>query len=242
LLILPCLAALAAWPVFRAEEQSVQREVDKARSEILRMNDLLQDEFSRILSGSDAAPSRDLLELENDASAKRPGLGDTRVPLHLRLIERQRMAVVAAAQWAGSVSGHCDNPDLSPTGLLDTQLRARLKSVVQCHRRELDRWQIGIHRLNKSREATALKLKLPPPDQAELLSEARDHTRADDLNVEADFRGKRALLRSIDDLVKFMETHNARLADNQLLFDTAADGQAAQVLISRFVDAARAFP
>jgi hypothetical protein len=202
----------------------------------------MQNELARLLSDSAAAPSPELARLMGDSSGQHPRLGDTLVPLHLRLIERQRLALVSGVAWARSVAGHCESPEFSPAQLVDPVFRQHMQTVLECRRQELDRYQNGVHKMNKASEATVLELKLPSFTEAAMLAQARAATSQQDAALEPVYRSRRAMYQSIDDLFKVVDAHGGEVhfTGNQLNFDNDADARTASDLINKFLTAGKA--
>ncbi len=178
LCVLPFLLAIALGSNSRGatSDQSVQHEFDIARPEIIRLNRLLNAELVRALNASDPAPSPAMKQVIEQSANSHIALSDTSVPLHLRLIERQRLEVIAGFKWAAATIGHCDEKAFNPADLLDVQSRLRINSVSRCHQRYLDRGELQLHELTVANEASVLELKLPPAFQKRMLAQARQST------------------------------------------------------------------
>ena len=225
-------------PAASAAQASVDREFALAAREIDRLNVLLQAELARVMSGSAEAPSPEIAKLMSTGAAK-PALGDTSVPLHLRLIERKRLELAAAVNWARGSAGHCGDPQFGPPQLVDPEFREHVHAVLKCRRAELDRYQTGMHKLNKDREASVPALKLPVPVQERMSAQAREATRQQDASLEPVYRNRRAIFDAIDNLFTFMDSHPAQFLNNRIQFENDADRFPAQALIDRFTEAAR---
>jgi hypothetical protein len=176
--------------------------------------------------------------IEQSANS-RIALSDTKVPLHLRLIERQRLEVIAGFKWAAATIGRCDEKAFNPVDLLDVQSRLRINSVSRCHQRYLDRGELQLHELTVANEASVLELKLPPAFQKRMLAQARQSTERQDAEMASTYAHRRAFWRATDNLVEFFDMHSAHLAANQIVMDNDADSVAAQVLLSQFVETAK---
>jgi hypothetical protein len=220
-------------------DHSVQHEFDVARPEIIRLNRLLNDELVRALANSDAAPSPAMKQLIEESANSHIALSDTSVPLHLRLIERQRLEVIAGFKWAAATIGHCDEKAFNPGDLLEVQSRLRINSVSRCHQRYLDRGELQLHELKVANEASVLELKLPPAFQKRMLAQARQSTARQDSEIASTYAQRRAFWRATDDLVEFFDMHPAHLAANQIVMDNDGDKGAAQDLLSQFVATAK---
>jgi hypothetical protein len=220
-------------------DQAVQHEFDIARPEIIRLNRLLNAELVRALSGSDPAPSPAMKQVIEESAESHIALSDTGVPLHLRLIERQRLEVIAGFRWAAATIGHCDEKAFNPGDLLDVQSRLRIISVSRCHQRYLDRGELQLHELKVANEASVLELRLPSAFQKRMLTQARQSTERQDAEMASIYAHRRAFWRATDDLVEFFDMHPAHLAANQIVMDNDSDSVAAQDLLSQFVETAK---
>ena len=231
--------ALASNSRSAASDHSVQHEFDVARPEIIRLNRLLNDELVRALASSDPAPSPAMRQLIEESAHSPIALSDTSVPLHLRLIERQRLEVIAGFKWAAATIGHCDEKSFNPGDLLDVQSRLRINSVSRCHQRYLDRGELQLHEMKVANEASVLELKLPPAFQKRMLAQARQSTERQDAEIASTYAHRRAFWRATDNLVEFFDMHPAHLAANRIVMDNDADSGAAQDLLSQFVETAK---
>jgi hypothetical protein len=222
-----------------ADREAVDREFTLAAPEIDRINHLMQAEIARVMSGALDEPPGDVAKLMSGAGSARPRLDDQSVPLHLRLIERKRLELTAAVNWARSTTGHCDYPQFGPPQLVDPAFRRHMHDVLACRRAEIDRYQAGFARLNKEREASVLALKLPSFAQERMSAQAREATRQQEAAVEAVYANRRATYDAIEDLFAYMDTHPAHFVDGHIQFDKDADRVAAQALIDRFTAAVK---
>ena len=241
-----CGSVFSAIPVWSAvqrtsQDAAAEQEFTLARSELIRMAGLLQNELARLLSDSPVAPSPELAALIGDGSIHHPRLDDASIPLHLRLVERQRLAGISGVEWARTAAGHCELPDFSPAQLVDASFRQHMQAVLQCRRQELDRYQLGVHKMNKANEATVLELKLPPFTQAAMMSQARAATNKQDADLAQVYKSRRAMYQSVDDLLRFVDAHahEVHFTNNQLTFDKDADSKIANELINTFLAAAK---
>jgi hypothetical protein len=222
-----------------AADATASRELAIARPELIRFNGLIQNEVERVLSGS-GEPSPEIVQLLRD-DVKHPSLGDSSVPLHLRLIERQRRTLVATVNWAKSV-GHCGSPDFTPANLADPLFRKTMQTVIVCRRGDLDQLEIGLREYNKTNETSVLELKLPPWTQTNMLAEARTHSANQNAALAPILRNRRATLQATSDLFNFVDAHSAevRLINNQLMFGNDADAKTAQELMNKLMASAAA--
>jgi hypothetical protein len=236
---LGCIAAvLGAAARSATADQGVQHEFDIARPEIIRLNRLLNDELVRALAAADAAPSAAMRQVIEDSANSHIALSDTRIALHLRLIERQRLQVIASFKWAAATIGHCDEKAFNPGDLLEVESRVRINAVSRCHQRYLDKSELRLHELKVANEASVLELKLPAAFQKRLLTQARQSTERQDAAIASTYAQRRAFWRATDNLVEFFDMHPAHLAANQIVMDNTADSAAAEDLLSRFVETA----
>jgi len=220
-------------------DEAVQHEFDIARPEIIRLNRLLNAELVRALASSDPAPSLAMQQVIEESANSHIALSDTSVPLHLRLIERQRLEMIAGFKWAAATIGHCDEKAFNPVDLLEVQSRLRINAVSRCHQRYLDRGELQLHELKVANEASVVELKLPPAFQKRMLAQARQSTERQDAEIASTYAHRRAFWRATDNLVEFFDMHPAHLAANQIVMDHDADSGAAQDLLSQFVETAK---
>jgi hypothetical protein len=241
LCVLLCVLAVRAGHAVESatSDQSVQHEFDVARPEIIRLNRLLNAELVRALASSDPAPSLAMQQVIAESANSRIALSDTSVPLHLRLIERQRLEMIAGFKWAAATIGHCDEKAFNPADLLEVQSRLRINAVSRCHQRYLDRGELQLHELKVANEASVLELKLPRALQKRMLAQARQSTERQDTEIASTYAHRRAFWRATDNLVEFFDMHPAHLAANQIVMDHDADSMAAQDLLSQFVETAK---
>lgn len=159
------------------------------------------------------------------------------MPLHLRLIERERQEAVAAIGVAkSSVELVCEDASFNhPDQFLDPDIRQRVLNSLRCHRENLKRYQAGQHRLLKMHEASALELQLPPYTENEELMKNRDWTARQDAELEAAYAKQRKGMQATEDFVLFLDAHAATMhfTAGRLLFDDPADATTAQNLINQ---------
>jgi hypothetical protein len=196
---------------------------------------VMADEIRRILGERPGQLSPEVATLMNP-STPGPDLGDTRVPLHLRIIEQRRREVVAGIRLAQyTVDGHCEDPQPRPEQLLDAAWRAKALQAIKCSPDKLDRYQVGMHKVNKEHEASVLALRLPHYTQEKVLAEARASTARQDADLESDYAKRRGSLRLSEEYLTFIDSHAARihLTDGRVVFDDSADFKASQELGNR---------
>jgi hypothetical protein len=144
-----------------------------ARPELDHMNHVMDAEMKRLTLEADGPPSPEVAKYLNVPPTQRVGLGDVRIPLHIRFIERQRRSFVTGIAFAkASMSEHCDRPSLRDDQLLDKQLRAKVIAALHCHQRKLDRYQSGMRQANQQSAAMLLELKMPSLTLQKMLAEA----------------------------------------------------------------------
>jgi hypothetical protein len=237
------ISAMTVWPTEQKTTQDAlaEQEFERARPELARLTRLLQVELQRQLFQPNSPPSPEFLKLTADSSIEHPKLGDTRVPLHLRFIEWYRLELVAGTEYARTAAGHCDPPDISPSQLVDSSFRQHMHTVIQCRQEELDRYQNGLHKVNKTHADAVLELKLPSLTEKAFLAHARAETNEQDEAVESVNKGRRKLYQSMDDLLSFIDAHSneVHFVNNQLRFETAATANSANELINSFMSAAK---
>jgi hypothetical protein len=239
LFALPILTLLMASPLEAqqppAEYVAAEREFAMARPELFRLNDLIEQEMSRVLTNT-PEPAQ-MAQLLPDKRTH-VSLSDLNVPLHLRLIERRRETYMAVVAWARN-TGHCDDPELTPVKLADPAIRKSLRVIISCRQEELDRWQTAIHQINKASEVSLLELKVPPDIQVKMQAEARKHTMDEDATLVPIFQARRAIWNAMADILQFAEAHATELQiqNNQLLFANDADAKEAQQLMNKLQSA-----
>jgi hypothetical protein len=217
------------------EDDVADREFAIAAPEILRIRDLLVSERSCWFSGRTEQLSPEVAGLTN-TSVKRPQLRDRRVPLHLRLVERERLMSIQAIQW--SEWPPCESPLFPPDKLLDAHFRDHALLVLQCHREMMNRDQIYWHRLGALEEATLRELELPPFTKERMISEARTKTQQTDISMEQLYKRMMASYQRVEDLVRFVEFHaaTAYVENGRIGFHDAAVQKDFQKMVNRFPD------
>jgi hypothetical protein len=215
--------AIAVGAEARTKQDDIaDREFAIAAPEILRIRQLLVSERSDWVSGRTERLSPEVTAL-TDPSAKRPQLDDTRVPLHLRLIERERQIRIQRIKWAEAFP-QCESPLFPPDKLLDAQYRQHALTVLQCHRERMSSDQIYLHRLDALEEQRLWELELPPVTRERMMSEARAKTEQTDIKQAHLYMREMALYQSIEDLIIFIDVRaaTAYIDDGQLRFRDAA--------------------
>jgi len=239
-------APLTAFPIYGAQKRTSEddiadREFAIAQTQITFIHRILDVEMQRIMAERTEPPSAEVAKLFDSAPSKIPDIGDTRIPLHLRLIERERLNFVAGVELARSSVGHCGETSANPSQLVNKQGRDRILKSLQCHREKLDRYQHGMHDVNKAHEMTGLALKLPPFTQERVLTQNRQSTQWQDADLEAAYALERERDQSAEYVTKFLDTHSAglHLVNGQLMFENDADARAANLLLNREAAAER---
>jgi hypothetical protein len=219
-----------------SEEQKAVDEYAAAHPRIQVMAQIMGDEIKRILGEREGRQSPEVATLMKP-STPGPDLGDTRVPLHVRLIEQWRrdffVAGIELAQY--TVAGHCEDPQPRPDQLLEAGWRARSLQAIQCERDKLDRYQTSMHKLNKAHEDTMVGLHLPKSIQAKALAEARASTVQQDATLQSDYAKRRRHLQLTEDYLMFIDSHASRMhfTDGRIVFDDPADFKKSQELGER---------
>jgi hypothetical protein len=239
------LATLLLCPVLVAADQSTPddqkavRAYAAARPRIEFMQRVMADEIQRILGERARQQSPEVAKLMNPSPSV-PDIGDAHVPLYLRIIEQwRRDYFVAGVRLAlYTMSGHCEDPQPRPDQLLDPAWRTRSFQAIQCERDKLDRYQEGMHKVNKEHEASVLVLHLPQLTQERALAEARASTIRQDADLEFDYAKRRKHLQLSEDYLKFIDSHAARMhfTDGRIVFDDPADFKESQELGERLKD------
>jgi hypothetical protein len=227
--------AMLALPVMAAnqpatEDQQALSEIAAAQGPVHAMYRILADEMRRIMSERPDRPSPEVAKILN-SSATVTDLGDLHVPLHLRIIEQRRREMAAGIKMAQyTMAGHCENPQPRPEQLLDAAWRARGLQAIQCERDKMDRYQAGMHKINKEHEASLLALHLPPSTQEKMLAEARASTARQDADLESDYAKRRKSLQLSEEYLAFIDSHVARMhfTDGHIVFDDPADFKISQ--------------
>jgi hypothetical protein len=223
-----------------AEDEVADHEFALAAPEIGHINRALATEMRRLLGGGSGSPSPEVAKYLDGTSSKGVDLGDTRIPLHTRFIERQRRNFAAGIALAKSATAeHCTDPNPRPEQLLDAALRAQVFAALRCHQQALDRYQSGMHSANQAYEAMLLELKLPPYTRERMLDQAHASTVAQDADLVSSYTNQRKLLQANWDFFTYLDAHagHAHYVNGQILFDDPADAKALQDLSNRIASA-----
>lgn len=218
-----------------SQDVEADREFSLAQPQIEKIHAALKGEMERLLYERSEAPSAALQQYIYASKSVPIDIGDTHIPLHVRLSERARQEAVAAITFAKETALKCDEAPFNPDQYLDAGARQRVLESVRCHREKLDRYQSGQHRLLKDEEKSVLALHLPPYTQERELAHQRAHTIQQDTELEADYSQRRKDLQNTIDFVNFFGAHSTKIhfTNGRLLFDDPADLKAAQILINK---------
>ena len=202
-------ALLGAVPIHGAQQRTAaddtaDREFAIARTEINFIHRVLGAEMQRLMAERKDPQSPDVARLLDSGSTKRPDIGDTHIPLHLRLVERERLNLVAGIELARSSVGYCGKRSTDPSQLVDELARERALKSIRCHRDKLSKYQHGVHEVNKAHELTGLALKLPPFTQEKVLTEDRKATQKQDTDLEVAYALERKRDKPAEDFIKFL--------------------------------------
>jgi hypothetical protein len=201
----------------------------KANAEIDLIHKTFQEEAQRLTSFSNASRSPEVATLSDSSTVKRPQLGDTRVPLHLRLIERERHAFVSGIRMIKmSLQGNCPEQVVDVTTFADPMVRSQELQRIQCQRIRRDLHQRGTHNEGLAREKSILELKLPPYTEDEMLSRQRAANRSQDAELAATFKAAEAVDGAVEQFVRFLDSHaqSMRMMNGRFMFANEADASA----------------
>jgi len=219
------IATYAASPRTPADDDAFSERL-KANAEMDFIHTIFQEEAQRLTDFPTASPSPEVAKLSDSSSVKRPDLSDTRVPLHLRLVERERLAFVSGIKMIkASLQGHCGEPVADVTKFGDPLVRGQQLQRIQCMRIRRDLFQRGTHNEGLAREETILKLKLPPYTQDEMLLRQRDTNRSQDTELAATFKADEAVDGALEQFVRFLDSHaqSMRMMNGRFMFANEAD-------------------
>ena len=119
----------------------------KANEEMDFIHQIFEGEARRLTSHSNAQPSPEVAILSDSSTVRRPQLGDTRVPLPIRLVERERLALVSGVEMIkASLQSDCaDDQVLDMTKFGDPLVRSREVQRLQCTRIRRESYRRGTH-------------------------------------------------------------------------------------------------
>jgi hypothetical protein len=219
------------------EDRFAEQDLRDAQQDIDRMHRILGAELQRLASGAGGSESDEVLPYLQESSGKPMDLGDARIALSTRYIERERRQMVAAiALFKAEMAEDCGGPTPGDANqLLDAAFRAKVLTALKCHQRQLDRIQSSLHKILQGYEATAVQLKLPPFTQEKMLAEARAYALKQDSDLASNYAHPRQVWQANVDFFTYLNEHaaHARYVNNQILFDDPTEAQATQDLLMR---------
>jgi hypothetical protein len=218
------------------EDRFAEQDIRDAAQDIDRMHRILGAELRRLVGQAGGSESDDVPPYLHESSGKRMDLGDVRIPLSTRYVERERRQMVAAIALAKAESAEkCGDTSLDAKQFLDAAFRAKVLAALKCHQRQLDRLQSGTHKLNQDYEGTLLELKLPSFTQESMLAEAHASTLRQDAELASGYADSRRGWQADVDFLTYLDGHaaHARYVNNKLLFDDPAEAIAMQELLNR---------
>jgi hypothetical protein len=218
------------------EDRFAEQDIRDAAQDIDRMHRILAAELQRLASGAGGSESDEVAPYLHESSGKPMDLGDVRIALSKRYIERERRQMVAAiALYKAEMAQDCGNPSPGADQLLDAGVRARVLAALKCHQRQLDRLQSGLHKILNDYEANVVQLKLPPFMQDKMLAEARAYTLKQDSDLASSYAHPRQVWQANVDFLTYLDEHaaHAHYANSQILFDDPAEARATQDLLTR---------
>jgi hypothetical protein len=219
-----------------SEDRFAEQDIRDAQQDIDRMHRILGAELQRLASGAGGSESDEVTPYLHESSRKPMDLGDVRIALSKRYIERERRQMVAAiGLYKAEMAQDCGKPSLGADQLLDAALRAKVLAALKCHQRQLDRLQSGLHRILNDYEANLVQLKLPTFTQDRMLTEARAYTLKQDSDLASSYAQPRQAWQANVDFLTYLDEHaaHARYVNNQILFDDPAEARATQELLTR---------
>jgi hypothetical protein len=218
------------------EDRFAEQDIRDAAQDIDRMHRILGAELKRLVSGAGGSESDEVLPYLQESSGKPMDLGDVRIALSTRYIERERRQMVAAiALFKAEMAEDCRDPSPGANQLLDAAVRAKVRAALKCHQRQLDRLQSGLHKILQSYAANVVQLKLPLFTQEKMLAEARAYVLKQDADLASSYAHPRQVWQANVDFLTYLDEHaaHAHYANNQILFDDPAEAQATQDLLTR---------
>jgi hypothetical protein len=172
------------------------------------------------------SPSPEVAKLADSSTVKRPQLGDARVTLHLRFVERERLICVSDIKMIKmSLQGDCPEQIVDVTAFADPVIRRRELERIRCLRNRRDIFQRGTHDAGLEQEKSIRDLKLPPYTEESMLSRQRDSNRIQDSELAATFRDAEAVDTAIERYVNFLESRaqSMRMVNGRYMFANATD-------------------
>jgi hypothetical protein len=232
---------LIAMPLIASESRTAAddeafKEHIKATAQTDFIHQVFQTELMRISTGSADPPSPDVAKLLDNSANEQPDIGDLRVPLHVRLIERERLTFANGIQMIRSTLGHCGlTTPIGPEQLFAAGARQRELVRIQCKRESRTRYQRDAHDANVAREKSILQLKLPPFTQQEMLEHQRSLTRYQDRDIQQKFTLDEQTDRAAEAFIGFLDARaaNMYLVHGQIQFDNNTDAGTANELANK---------
>jgi hypothetical protein len=219
-----------------AADDEAFKEHIKATAQTDFIHQVFQKELMRISTGSADPPSPDVAKLLDSSANEHPDIGDLRVPLHLRLIERERLTFASGIQMIRSTLGRCGlSIPIGPEQLFEADARQRELSRIQCKRESRARYLRDAHEANVAREKSILQLKLPPFTQQEMVAHQRSLTRYQDRDIEQKFTLDEQTDKAAEAFIRFLDAHaeNMHLVRGQIQFDNNTDAGTANELANK---------
>jgi hypothetical protein len=240
LVILPFLSSVRVASAVEAqktfEDRFAEQDIRDAAQDIERMHRILGAELQRLSNGATGFKSDEVLPYLHESSRKPMDLGDVRVALSTRYVERERRQMVAAIiLLMDEMAEDCGDPSPRANQLLDAAVRAKALAALKCHQRQLDRLQSGLHKIFQDYEANLVKLKLPSFTQERMLAEARAYTLKQESDLASQYAHKRQLWQASIDFFTYLDEHasHAHYVNNQIFFDDPAEAKETQDLLTR---------
>jgi hypothetical protein len=203
------LAAAEARETF--EDRFAEQDIRDAAQDIDRMHRILGAELQRLASGAGGSESDEVLPYLQESSGKPMNLGDVRIALSTRYIERERRQMVAAiALFKAEMAEDCGNPSPGANQLLDAAVRAKVLAALKCHQHQLDRLQSGLHKILRGYAANVVQLRLPQFTQEKMLAGARAYALKQEADLASSYAHPRQLWQANVDFLTYLDEHAAQ--------------------------------
>jgi hypothetical protein len=241
-LVAVCSTGVEAQTHPTTEDSNVAKEQAIANPQVKVIYELRNREMARLLSGQSGRPSTEVLKIVEDTSTTPIDLGDTTIPLHLRLIKLAQLDLVdgiAAAKVAMPSNEMCDIQSGFGEELFENKGRQHALEMIKCSRDGLDRAQAAMHGANKQHESRLAKLNLPPFTRDKWLAQARESTAMQDADVKSTYQHWRTTYQALEDWVRFLNDHakSFHVENSALVFINDADASAARELQLKVAEA-----